>query len=103
MDSPIGTSPRKRRFGRPGVGAAAAGPLTWLQKHPGAAAALYMLIGGCIGTYVSHMGALWGLVERVRRLPVIQSAAEPVGGCGWGQNCTRVHMSPLLGACILSV
>lgn len=47
------SSPRRRRVvpgkassGHPGVG----GPTTaWLQRHPVAAAAVYMLLGGCIG------------------------------------------------------
>jgi hypothetical protein len=52
MDSPLAqhSSPRRKRFGKPGQAAGtAASPLAWLQRHPLAAAAVYMLIGGCLG------------------------------------------------------
>lgn len=53
MDSPLGSSPRRRRFGKPGAAAAGAGPFACLQRHPVAAAAVYMLIGGCVGEYIN--------------------------------------------------
>lgn len=52
MDSPLAqhSSPRRKRFGhKPGQAGTAASPLAWLQRHPLAAAAVYMLIGGCLG------------------------------------------------------
>jgi hypothetical protein len=49
MDSPLSSSPRRRKLGR--TNKPAAGPFAWLQRHPVAAAAVYMMIGGCIGQH----------------------------------------------------